>query len=109
MLIATKKTVGSSKTATGGSKTTAKGSTNGVGGKAATGGGGGGKQKRSPWDLKGRLQDMEVMMADERKYSSNTIGDLQTQVLYRLKFLRLKIVTDLSYGVKLLIFHYSVL
>ena len=50
---------------------------------AAAGGGGaggGGKQKRSPWDLKGRLQDMEALMADERKFSCNTIGELQTQV-----------------------------
>ena len=81
--IATKKPVASSKAAPGGSKTTAKGSTTGVGGKA----GGGGKQKRSPWDLKGRLQDMESMMADERKYSTNTIGDLQTQVLPHIQYI----------------------
>ena len=71
------------KTTTGAAKkTTGKGVT-GAAGKTTGGGGGGGvagKQKRSPWDLKGRLQDMEVMMADERKFSSNTIGDLQTQV-----------------------------
>ena len=42
--------------------------------------GGAGKPKRAAWDLKGRLQDMEVMMADERTFSSNTIGDLQSQV-----------------------------
>ena len=81
--VAPKKTVTASKTAGGSSKpTTSKGSAaGGAGGKAkAAPGGGGGKQKRAPWDLKGRLQDMEVMMADERKFSSNTIGDLQTQV-----------------------------
>ena len=85
--LASKKTATSSKSVAAASKksTTTKASTTtggSSGGKAksAGGGGGGGKQKRSPWDLKGRLQDMEVLMADERKFSSNTIGDLQTQV-----------------------------
>ena len=85
MCIANKKTATSSRSTAASSKTTStKGSTaSGAGGKVkgtAAGGGGGGKQKRSPWDLKGRLQDMETMMADERKFSFNTIGELQTQV-----------------------------
>ena len=79
MAPSSKSTISNSKSAT--AKASA---TNGAGGKGKTaalgGGGGGGKQKRSPWDLKGRLQDMEVLMADERKFSTNTIGDLQTQV-----------------------------
>ena len=88
--IASKKTATSSKSIAASSKsTTTKGPTGGAGGKVKTaggGGGGGGKQKRSPWDLKGRLQDMEALMADERKFSSNTIGDLQTQVRMQTKY-----------------------
>ena len=83
MYIVSKKTATSSKATAASSKTTRPPTSGGAGGKAkgtAAAGGGGGKQKRSPWDLKGRLQDMEAMMADERKFSSNTIGDLQTQV-----------------------------
>ena len=88
--LASKKAATSSKSAAASSKsTTTKGFADRAGGKVkgtATGGGGGGKQKRSPWDLKGRLQDMEALMADERKFSSNTIGELQTQVSKQTKY-----------------------
>ena len=83
MCIASKKTATSLKATAASSKATKPPTSSGTGGKAkgtAAAGGGGGKQKRSPWDLKGCLQDMEAMMADERKFPSNTIGDLQTQV-----------------------------